>query len=150
MANSFTSLFVHVVFSTKDREPWLKRRVRDRLFAYIGGVANESKHRPVCVGGVADHVHALLCLPPSVSVSRAAQLIKGSSSRWIHETFPSMRSFAWQEGYGAFSVGVSQVPATKAYIARQAEHHRKVSFQEEYLAFLRKNRIEYDERYVWG
>jgi len=106
--------------------------------------------RCLAVGGTRDHVHILLSLPGTVSIAKALQLIKGGSSKWVHDTFPSCRRFAWQEGYGAFSIGISQVRQTAAYINAQHEHHRMRSFQEEFLAFLKKHGIEYDERYVWG
>ena len=102
------------------------------------------------MGGAANHVHVLLVLPSTMAIAKAIQLLKAGSSLWIHDTFPSQRGFTWQEGYGAFSLGVSQVEATKKYIESQAEHHRKRTFQEEFLAFLERHKIEYDERYVWG
>ena len=92
----------------------------------------------------------LLSLPPDMAISRAVQIVKGGSSLWIHETFPELRAFAWQEGYGAFSIGISQVEDTRKYIQAQAEHHKRISFREEYVAFLKKNNIPYDERYVGG
>ncbi len=101
--------------------------------------------KTLAVGGAADHVHVLLSLPPTISVAKAMQLLKGNSFKWIRETFPRMRAFAWQEGYGAFSVGVSGVDATVAYIRNQAEHHRTRSFREEYVAMLKKHGFAYDE-----
>lgn len=101
------------------------------------------------VGGVEDHVHILLSLPPSMAISKAAQLIKGGSSKWIHETFPEHRLFCWQEKYGAFGVSVSLLDNVVGYIRKQPEHHRTVTFQEEFLALLKKHKIEYDERYLW-
>jgi putative transposase len=116
----------------------------------MGGIAREHGMKAMAVGGVADHAHILLSLPTTMSIAQAIQLIKGASSKWVHDTFPEHRAFAWQEGYGAFSIGISQVDGTVSYIRSQAEHHRKRTFQEEFLAFLRKHGIEYDERYVWG
>ena len=101
------------------------------------------------IGGVADHVHILLSLPSTLSIAKAMQLIKGGSSKWVHESFPEHRLFGWQVKYGAFSVSVSQLDKTVQYIQRQAEHHRKMTFQEEFLALLKKHRINYDERYLW-
>jgi len=101
------------------------------------------------VGGVADQVHMLVSLPPTMAISKAMQLVKGGSSKWIHETFPEQNGFAWQEEYGAFSVSMSQLDKTIEYIKGQEEHHRKMTFQEEFLALLKKHRIEYDERYLW-
>jgi REP element-mobilizing transposase RayT len=106
--------------------------------------------KALAVGGVADHVHILLSLPSTMAIAKAIQLLKAGSSLWIHETFPEQRGFAWQEGYGAFSIGISQVKRTKSYIESQAEHHRKKTFQGEFRAFLNKHGIEYDERHVWG
>lgn len=106
--------------------------------------------KALAVGGIEDHAHLLLSLPTTISIAQAIQQIKGGSSKWIHETFPERRDFAWQEGYSAFSIGVSQVEDTVSYIRSQAEHHRRKTFQEEFLAFLKRHGIEYDERYVWG
>ena len=106
--------------------------------------------KALAVGGVEDHAHILLSLPTTVTIAQALQLIKGASSKWIHDTFPEHRDFAWQEGYGAFSIGIAQVSDTVSYIQSQVEHHRKKTFQEEFLAFLKKHGIEYDERYLWG
>lgn len=102
--------------------------------------------RALAVGGVVDHVHTLISLPATLSVAKALQFLKGNSSNWIHETFPKMPFFGWQEGYGAFSIGVSGVEATTTYIRNQAEHHRKRTFREELRAMLRKHGLEYDER----
>ena len=101
------------------------------------------------VGGMEDHVHILLSLPSSLSLAQAMREVKSASSRWMHETC-NLKSFEWQEGCGAFSIGTTQIAATLAYIAGQAEHHKKHDFQAEFIAFLKKNRIEYDPRYVWG
>ena len=149
MANSYTSLFVHVIFSTRNREPVLTSAVRDRLWPYMGGIARENKMKAVSIGGTADHAHLLILTPPTIAVAKAVQLVKGGSSKWLHENF-SLRNFAWQEGYGAFSIGASQVDEVAAYIARQEEHHRVKSFKKEYLAYLKEYDVEYDERYVWG
>ena len=148
MANTYTSLHYHVVFSTKHREALITPAVEPRLWAYLGGIARDNDMRPLCINGVEDHVHLLLGLPPSLAVSKAVQLIKGGASKWVHDTFPELRTFAWQDGYGAFTLGKSQIPDTIAYIQNQREHHRARTFKDEYLAFLRKHEIEYDERYV--
>ena len=102
------------------------------------------------MGGVADHVHLLLSLPTTVAISKAIQLIKGGSSIWIHQMFPKLGNFSWQQGYGALSVGISQVPETIRYIEQQAEHHRTRTFQEEYLSILKKHEMPFDEKYLWG
>ncbi len=150
MANSYISLYVHCVFSTKNRLPLIRPEFQDRLWAYMGGIARNVKMKALAVGGIQDHAHILLSLPGTLSVSKAVQTIKGNSSKWIHETFAYAQDFVWQEGFGAFSVNISIVEATKKYIESQPEHHRRVSFQEEYISFLKKHNIDYDERYVWG
>ena len=150
MANTFTSLHYHIVFSTKNRAQLIKPEIEQRVWAYIGGVARKHGMTALQVGGLDDHVHVLVLTPPRLSPSQVAQFLKGDSSRWIHEEFPALRDFAWQDGYGAFSVSKSNLAEVVGYIQHQREHHRKKSFQEEYLEFLRKHGIEYDERYVWG
>jgi REP element-mobilizing transposase RayT len=150
MAHSYTNCLVHYVFSTKNRERLLSDEVRSRLWPYIGGIARQNGMNPLAVGGVEDHAHALVAVPAVLSIAKAIQLIKGGSSKWLHETFPSLRSFAWQEGYGAFTIGVSGVDDTVAYIKRQDEHHRNRTFDEEFVAFLRRHGIQYDDRYVFG
>lgn len=106
--------------------------------------------KALAVGGVEDHVHLLLSLPSTMTIAKAMQLLKGGSSKWVHGEFPEHRDFAWQEGYGAFSVGVSQVEDMKRHIGNQAEHHRTKSFQDDFIAFLERHGIEHDLRYVWG
>ena len=149
MAHSFVSQLLHCVFSTKERRPLITPALQERLYPYLGGIARENKMKLVAVGGVADHVHLLVSLPSALSVAKAMQLIKGGSSKWVHETFAEQRSFEWQEGYGAFSIGVGDVNRTVSYINGQAEHHKRQDFKSELLAFLRKHDIEYDERYVF-
>jgi REP element-mobilizing transposase RayT len=146
---SYISSYFHCVFSTKERRPFITPELRDRLWPFLGGIARQNKMKAIEIGGVADHVHLLLSLPSTMPVSKAMQLVKGGSSKWIHETFPEQRGFAWQDEYGAFSVSVSQLDKTIEYIKSQPEHHRKITFQEEFLALLKKHRIEYDERYLW-
>jgi REP element-mobilizing transposase RayT len=139
MAHSYISALFHCVFSTKERHK-----------LYVGGIARENKMKALAVGGVEDHVHLLLSIPSTLSVAKALQLIKGGSSKWVHDTFPKHREFEWQEGYGAFSIGIAQVDDTKSYIANQREHHRTRTYQEEYIAFLERHGIEYDPGYIWG
>jgi len=150
MANTYTSLHYHIVFSTKNREPWLREDVRARLWPYLGGISRENKLKAMMIGGVADHVHLVVSIPPSVSVSKAIQLIKGGSSHWLKENFPELVQYAWQDGYAAFSVSRSQLDSVAAYVAGQEEHHRKKTFAEEYRAFLSRHEIVFDERYVLG
>jgi putative transposase len=149
MANTFTSLHYHVIFSTKHREPWITHDIEERVWKFLGGIARENGMKALLVGGMPDHVHLALALPPAQSVSKALQLLKGGSSKWIKDALPRMRGFAWQDGYGAFSVSKSNLPEVTAYIQDQREHHRLKTFKEEFLAFLVRHGVEYDERYLW-
>ncbi|WP_265594545.1 IS200/IS605 family transposase [Haloferula sp. BvORR071] len=145
-----TNLLVHLIYSTKDREPFLSNpELRMELHHYLGGVVNEHGGRSIIVGGVADHVHQLLVLPKIMSVSDLVRELKRSSSLWIKQRDVLLKDFSWQGGYGAFSVGQGEVEMVREYIAKQEEHHRKRSFQDEYRAFLTKYGIAYDERYLW-
>ncbi|MBZ5538785.1 MAG: IS200/IS605 family transposase [Acidobacteriia bacterium] len=150
MPHSYCSCLMHCVFSTKNRQKIISADLQHSLWPYLGGIAREHKMKALAIGGVVDHVHLLLSLPSTLTVAKGIQLIKGGSSKWIHDTFSSYRQFEWQEGYGAFSVSISHEQETIRYINNQAAHHRKRSFKEEFVAFLKKHRIEYDERYVWG
>ena len=150
MAETYASLYVHLVFSTKDRQPTLHADFRERIWRYLGGIARGEEMRAIEVGGAADHIHALLSLAPTLAPATVAKLLKGNSSKWINESLDLPTRFEWQEGYGAFSVGVSQIDRTVTYIRDQEQHHRKKSFQEEYLGFLKKHGIQYDERYIWS
>jgi putative transposase len=149
MGQTYTSLYVHIIFSTKNREPVLHDGLREKLWAYIGGIARKEEVVAMGVGGTNDHIHALLSTGPTVAAAKITQTIKTNSSKWINETAQVRRRFAWQEGYGAFSVSYSQIDRTLAYIQNQAKHHRRKSFQEEYLKFLVKHKVKYDERYIW-
>ena len=146
---SYVSSYFHCVFGTKERRPLIPPALRDRLWPYLGGIAWENEMKAIEIGGMPDHVHILLSLPSSLSIAKALQLIKGGSSKWVHDTFPEHQIFGWQAKYGAFSVSVSQLETIIGYIKRQEEHHRKMSFQDEFLALLKKHQIAYDERYLW-
>ncbi|GAB5559567.1 MAG: IS200/IS605 family transposase [Synoicihabitans sp.] len=150
MANTYTSLQYHVVFSTKGREPWLSEVVCARLWPYLGGIARQNGMKALEIGGVADHVHLLLAIPPSLSLSRSMQLLKGASSRWVHENFAALAGFGWQDGYGAFTVSGSRISRVRKYIRDQPEHHRVTTFAEEYEEFLQKHGVEYEKRYLLG
>src|SRR5260221_1634577 len=150
MAHTFSSLSIHCIFSTKMRIPILSPEIRERLWPYLGGIAKQNGIKPACIGGVADHIHLLLSLPTTIAIAKAIQLIKGASSAWVHDTFRELPNFAWQEGYGAFSVSVSHLSETIEYIKNQAEHHRTRTFQEEYLAFLKKHNLQFEEKYLWN
>lgn len=149
MGHSYVCQYMHCVFSTKGRQPLIVPELQERLWPYLGGIARENNLLALAINGMPDHVHILLALPSTMAIAKAIQLIKGGSSKWIHDTFPSYRSFTWQEGYGAFSVSVSQLDKTVAYIQNQPEHHRVTTFQEEFIRFLEKHRVTYDERYLW-
>ena len=127
--HSFVSCLIHCVFRTKERRRLITPERQQRLYPYLGGIARENKMKTLSIGGVEDHVHALLSLPSTLSIAKSVQLLKGNSSKWIHETFPNQRLFGWQEGYGAFSIAVSGVEDTIRYIQSQKEHHRVHSFR---------------------
>jgi REP element-mobilizing transposase RayT len=149
MPQSFACLHHHLIFSTKGRSPLLVDDLPDRLYAYVGGIMRNENGTLAAAGGMPDHVHLLISLSRESSVSDVLRHIKGSSSRWIHETIPDLRGFAWQSGYAAFAVSYSQLEDVKHYIATQANHHRTVTFQEEFRAFLRRHDLAFDERYLW-
>jgi REP element-mobilizing transposase RayT len=149
MPQSLTCLYYHLIFSTKNREPLLADALRPRLYEYVGGILRAEKAVLVAAGGMPDHVHWLAALHQETSISEALRLIKANSSKWIHETFPDLIGFSWQTGYGAFSVSFSRLPDVKHYIAAQAEHHRTTTFQEEFLLFLKRHEVSYNERYLW-
>jgi putative transposase len=149
MPHSYVNNLMHCVFSTKDRLPTISPELESRLWPYLGGIARENGMKAIAIGGTTDHVHALLSLPAMMSFAKAVQLIKGGSSKWVHDTFSEYRKFGWQEGYGAFSVSSSQAQKTIAYIQRQKEHHHKKSFQDEFIDLLEKHGIKYDRRYVF-
>jgi len=148
MPSTHFSLHYHVVFSTKERHPWIEPGWRDDLHGYLGGCVKTLRGMPVEIGGVADHVHLLLGLRATHRLADVVREIKTVSSRWIHEELRVPR-FGWQEGYGAFTVSRSNVPAVRHYIATQAEHHKKRRFEDEYLDLLKKHEVEFDERFLW-
>jgi len=148
VSHTYVSDLVHCVFSTKLRRNLITSEIQPDLWAFLGGIARKNGFKALSVGGTENHVHILLSLPATMPLAKALQLVKGTSSRWVNERCG--RGFAWQEGYGAFSVGISQKNDTIAYIRSQAEHHRTRSFEDEFVAFLKKHGIEYDPKYVWG
>ncbi len=148
MPSTHLSLHYHIVFTTKDRTPAIAAAWRERLHAYLGGVARNVEAIPEAIGGVADHIHLLLGLRATACLADVVRDVKAVSSRWVHDEIGD-RTFAWQEGYGAFTVSASQREAVRDYVARQEEHHRRQTFQEEYLALLRRSGVEFDERYLW-
>ena len=148
MPSTHLSLHYHVVFSTKARAPVIAAAWRERLHAYLGGVVRNVEGVPEAIGGVTDHVHLLIGLRATAYLADVVRDVKAVSSRWVHEEIGD-RTFAWQEGYGAFAVSASQREMVGEYIARQEEHHRKRTFQKEYLELLKRSGVEYDERYLW-
>jgi len=149
MAHSFASLYYHIVFSTKDRRPFITPELRPRLAAYMGGILRQHRGALLDLNGTADHTHLLGSLHRDMAVSEAVRLVKANTTNWIHATFPELQQFAWQEGYGAFSLSYAGLDRVKAYFAGQEEHHRRVTFPEEFIGFLKQHQISYDERYIW-
>ena len=148
MSRTFTNLLTHVVFSTKGREPFIIPSLKSELHTYLGGLTRELKGKAYSINGTSDHVHMLISLPPVVSISEALRFLKSNSSGWVHDKWSGRKSFAWQLGHGAFSVSKSNVPEVLKYLNNQETHHRRVTFKEEFIDFLSKQGIEYDERYL--
>ena len=148
MAHTCYCVLIHYVFSTKNRQARILPDIRADLWAYMGGIARTDGMKALAVGGTDDHSHMLSSLPATISISKAVQQIQAGSSLGLR-TERSRPAFAWQEGYGAFSIGKSQIMDTVEYILRQEERHRRFDFQTEFLAFLKKHEIEYDPRYLW-
>ena len=148
MPATHLSLHFHIVFSTKDRHPFIADEWRSRLHEYLGGLVRAADGIPEAIGGTADHVHLLVGLRATHSLAALVQDIKQTSSRWIHETI-GVKNFAWQPGYGAFTVSVSNCGMVKRYIAKQVEHHRARTFQDEYVALLQRHGVGYDKKYLW-
>ncbi len=150
MAQTLVSLIAHVVFSTKNREPLITPEIEPELFAYVGGILKNNESRLLDAGGTADHVHLLISQSKNIALSFLMKDVKKDSSSWIKTKGREFRHFHWQDGYGAFSIGKSDIPDLKRYIGQQKEHHAKHSFQEELIQFLKDYGIEYDERYLWN
>lgn len=149
MPQSYTCLHYHLVFSTKNREPTITPEIQSRLWEYLGGVVRGGKGIPIQIGETPDHVHLLVTLRQETSITDFMRELKAASSRWIHDTIPAASHFAWQAGYGAFTISHSAVDSVKQYIANQEEHHKKLTFQEEFRALLQRHGISFDERYLW-
>jgi putative transposase len=149
MAHTFTSLLTHVVFSTTERRPLLSDAIRPDAHAYMGGILKQLRAAPIAVGGTSNHVHMLMRLPADLALADCLRVVKANSSRWIKERWPERNLFAWQGGYGAFTVGESNRRAVIQYIQDQEQHHQCISFQDEFLALLKKHGVDFDERYVW-
>ena len=149
MPQSFTCLHHHIIFSTKNRLPQITPDLKTRLYAYLGGIIANRECTLLAAGGIADHIHLLVAIQPQVALSNLLRDIKSNSSKWIHDTFPEHRAFAWQDGYSAFAVSFSNIEQVRKYLAIQEEHHQRRTFQEELIDFLRRHEIPYDDRYIW-
>ncbi len=146
---SYTALFYHIVFSTKERRSMLSQDILPRVCQYMGGIARNLKGQILVGNGAPDHIHLLGTIPATATVAEFVGKVKANATGWIHETQEDLREFAWQDGYAAFSVSPSVLPHVKQYIRTQQEHHRKMSFQEELVVLLEKHGVEYDKRYIW-
>jgi putative transposase len=150
MPQSLDQVYLHTIFSTKDRYPFFQTpEIQKELHAYLASVSNNLKCPAIKIGGVADHVHLLTRLPRTVTIADFVKEVKRVTSRWLHERGNEWDKFSWQVGYGVFSVSASKVPQVEKYIVNQAEHHRTQTFQEEYREFLQRHEVEFDEQYVW-
>ncbi len=147
MAQTLGNVVVHLIFSTKQRKPMIAADIRSDLFAYLGGIIRELRGTALIINGTCDHIHMLIRIRPADSIADIARIVKANSSGWIRKG--GHAKFAWQSGYGVFSASESRIPAITKYIAAQEEHHKKRSFQEEFVAFLKKNKVAYDKRYIW-
>jgi putative transposase len=148
MGHTYANLLCHVIFSTKERTPWLDAPLKARLFPYMGGIIRELDATALLINGPRDHVHILAALPAKIALSEVVGKVKANSTRWVHQEFSNHWDFAWQAGFAAFSVSHSKTEAILRYIANQEERHRKTSFKEELIAFLERQGISYDERYL--
>ena len=149
MPQSLSSILIHLVFSTKNREPFITEAIESELHPYLAKIFHELKSPSLAINGTSDHIHILFSLARTSVIADVVQEVKTESSKWIKTKGAEFQNFQWQRGYGAFSVGQSQVAEVKRYLARQKFHHRRITFQEEYRKFLKSYGIEYDERYVW-
>jgi len=149
MGQSLVKNYLHIVFSTKLRQPFIHEPVESELHAYLGGICNLLECQSIKVGGYTDHIHILCRLSQKIALMKLVEEVKSHSSKWIKATSDEYKNFYWQDGYGAFSVSPAEVDKVISYIANQHEHHKKKSFEVEYRGFLKKYKVEYDERYVW-
>jgi putative transposase len=149
MGQTLSNITIHIIFSTKGRAPTISSEIKNDLMAYLGGIIREHKAIPIIINGTSDHVHMLVEIPPSLSVSELMRFVKSNSSRWLNQTYPSTSKFAWQDGFGAFSISKSAIEIVINYIKNQEIHHQTRSFQDEFITFLEKYQIDYDARYIW-
>ncbi len=150
MGQSLVKNYIHIVFSTKNHKPMITPFYEEELHSYIGGVCKNLDCQPIKIGGYNDHVHILCMLSKKIALMKLIEEVKSHSSKWMKTKDESLKNFYWQDGYGTFSVNPSEVDTVVAYITNQHNHHRTLSFKEEYRAFLDKYKVDYDERYVWG
>ena len=150
MTHSYRIHYFHLIWSTKNRTPWIDEEIQKRLYSYLGGIINKHKGKLIEIGGMPDHIHMLIELSFIDKFSYFIRELKSSSSLWIHQTFPHKKNFAWQEGYGSFSVSFSALKKVQNYIQNQEKHHIQESFDQEYIKFLKGHHIEYDKRFVLG
>lgn len=149
MPQSIAYNYLHITFSTKYQEPLIDEAIEEELFKYIGGICKNLECNPIKVGGYRDHIHILCILSRKIALMKLLEEIKSHSSKWIKTKGDQYKNFYWQRGYGSFSVNPAEIDVVIRYIENQAEHHKKKTFQEEYVAFLKKYNAEYDERYLW-
>jgi REP element-mobilizing transposase RayT len=149
MPQSIAYNYLHITFSTKYREPLIDEAIEEELFKYIGGICKNLECNPIKVGGYRDHIHILCVLSRKIALMKLLEEIKSHSSKWIKTKGDQYKNFYWQRGYGSFSVNPAEIDVVVRYIENQAEHHKKRTFQDEYIAFLKKYNAEYDERYLW-
>ena len=149
MTQSFACIYVHLIFSTKDRTDWIREDWENELHRYFAGTLRNQGNKLIEAGGTPNHVHLLFSIAKQSSMSNIVRDLKANSSSWVHRELPECRGFAWQAGYAAFSVSYSSIADVQAYVREQKEHHRTRTFQEEFLAFLEKHHIEYDPKYVF-
>ena len=149
MSQSLSSVLIHLLFSTKNREPFITPEIELELHPYMAKIFREVKSPSLAINGTSDHIHALFSLGRVITIADLVEEVKTNTSKWVKTKGPEFRNFHWQRGYGAFSIGQSSVAALKRYIHNQKEHHQRLTFQEEYRKFLKAYGIEYDERYVW-
>jgi putative transposase len=149
MAQSLSKVYVHITFSTKNRQALIDKNVETSLFEYIGGICKGLECDPIKVGGNLDHIHVLCLLSRKIPQMKLLEEIKKQSSKWVKTKGPAYSNFYWQDGYGIFSVNPSEIDTVVNYITNQEAHHKKLSFQDEFRAFLKKYKVDYDERYVW-
>jgi REP-associated tyrosine transposase len=150
MTHSFRVHYFHLIWSTKNRIPWIDREMQTRLYSYLGGIIRNHKGKLIEIGGMPDHIHMLIELSLLDKFSHFIRDLKSYSSLWMHQTFPQKQDFAWQEGYGSFSVSFSSLEKVRNYIKNQESHHMHETFDQEYLKFLKHHNIRYDERFVLG